>query len=223
MRIYVDFDDVLCETARDLSRLAAELHGCRVAYDDIRDFNLRVAFGLDEIRYLQLMREAHAPGHLLNLAATPGAIETLAQWRRAGHEVEIVTGRPYATHAASRAWLARHGLEQIPLVHVDKYSRELAPDACDWSRALTVAEFAQRHYDLAVEDAPVALRQLAAMPSCRVAIFSRPWNHGFPLITEHFTRCPDWAAVREAALRMCEGVFLRDQTLSPAGRIIGTS
>lgn len=204
MRIYVDFDDVLCETARDLSRLAEKLHGCRVAYDDIREFNLRAAFGLDEVQYLQLMSEAHEPGHLLNLAPTPGAIETMAQWSRAGHEVEIVTGRPYATHEASRSWLARHGLEQIPVVHVDKYSRELAPEAGDWSRALTVAEFAQRRYDLAVEDAPVALRQLAAMTPCRVAIFSRPWNYGFPLITERFTRCPDWAAVREAALRMRE-------------------
>ncbi len=195
MRIYVDFDDVLCETARELSRLAQELYGCRVPYESIRAFNLREAFGLDETRYLRLMRAAHETERLLALEPTPGAVATLAGWAADGHTVEIVTGRPYATHAASARWLRHHGLDGIPLVHVDKYNRELAPEADDWSRALTREEFATHHYDLAVEDAPVALEQLAAMPPCKVASFDRPWNRATPLLTEHFTRCQGWEAV----------------------------
>ena len=202
MRIYVDFDDVLCETARELSRLARELYGCRVPYESIRAFNLREAFGLDETRYLHLMRAAHETERLLALEPTPGAVATLARWAADGHTVEIVTGRPCATHAASARWLQRHGLADLPLVHVDKYNRELAPEANDWSRALTRDEFATRRYDLAVEDAPVALEQLAAMPPCRVIIFDRPWNRGVPLLTAHFTRCHDWVAVEQVVARL---------------------
>lgn len=202
MRIYVDFDDVLCETARELSRLARALFGCQVPYESIRAFNLREAFGLDETRYLRLMRAAHETERLLALEPTPGAVATLAGWAADGHTVEIVTGRPYATHAASARWLRHHGLDGIPLVHVDKYNRELAPEADDWSRALTRDEFATRRYDLAVEDAPVALEQLAAMPPCRVIIFDRPWNRGVPLLTAHFTRCHDWVAVEQVVARL---------------------
>lgn len=201
MRIYVDFDDVLCETARELSRLAGELCGCRVPYEEIRAFNLREAFGLDEARYTLLMRAAHETERLLALEPTPGAVATLARWVADRHEVEIVTGRPFTTHDASMRWLRRHGLERIPLIHVDKYNRQLAPETgtADWSRALTREEFATRRYDLAVEDAPAALEQLAAMPPCRVAVFDRPWNRDTPLPTAHFTRCSGWEAVRRLA------------------------
>ena len=113
MRIYVDFDDVLCETARELSRLARELYGCQVPYAAIRAFNLREAFGLDETRYLHLMRAAHETERLLALEPTPGAVATLARWAADGHTVEIVTGRPCATHAASARWLQRHGLADL--------------------------------------------------------------------------------------------------------------
>lgn len=198
MRIYVDFDDVLCETARELSRLVLELYGCRVPYEAIHAFNLREAFGLDEARYLHLMHIAHGAEQLLALEPTPGAVAAVAGWMGEGYTVEIVTGRPYATHEASALWLRRHGLEGVPLVHVDKYNRE-PPAAEGQARALTRGEFAERRYDLAVEDAPMALEQLAAMPPCRVVIFDRPWNRGVPLLTEHFTRCRDWPAVEEVA------------------------
>jgi uncharacterized HAD superfamily protein len=195
LRIYVDFDDVLCETANPLSLLANRLYGCTVGYADIHTFDLREAFALDEARYQRLMSVAHEPGHLLNLEATPGAVATLAAWAQCGHAVEIVTGRPFATHAISVAWLARHGLSQIPIIHVDKYNREPAPVTDDGARALTVEEFSRKRYDLAIEDAPVALAQLAKMPPCKVVIFDRPWNRILPGVTAQFTRCPDWREV----------------------------
>ncbi len=195
LRIYVDFDDVLCETAKPLSLLANRLYGCTVDYADIHTFNLREAFALDEARYQRLMSVAHEHEHLLNLEATPGAVATLAAWSQSGHAVEIVTGRPFATHAISVAWLARHGLSQIPIIHVDKYSREPAPETDGDARALTLEEFSRRRYDLAIEDAPVALAQLAKMPLCKVVVFDRPWNRILPGDTAHFTRCPDWRGV----------------------------
>ena len=49
MKVYVDFDDVICETARDLSALAERLYAIRVPYPAIRAFDLHDAFGLDDV------------------------------------------------------------------------------------------------------------------------------------------------------------------------------
>ena len=40
MRIYVDFDDCLCETARAFSKHALEMFNKRVLYDQIHYFEL---------------------------------------------------------------------------------------------------------------------------------------------------------------------------------------
>ena len=50
MRIYVDYDDCLCETARSFVKLAKEMFGRNAAYEDIRFFELDKSFGLDEDR-----------------------------------------------------------------------------------------------------------------------------------------------------------------------------
>ena len=194
MKVYVDFDDVICETARDLSALALRLYGIRVPYLAIRAFDLHEAFGLDDAQYLRLMAEAHSREFVLGYAETPGAAATLNKWVDEGHEVEIVTGRPFITAAASREWLDAHGLSRLPIIHVDKYGRE-PPAAPGAPRALTLEEFAVRQYDFAVEDSPAALAHLAKMGSCLTAVFSRPWNVGTPLPTDAFVRCANWTEV----------------------------
>ncbi|MDD5706406.1 MAG: 2-dehydropantoate 2-reductase [Kiritimatiellae bacterium] len=199
MRIYVDFDDVLCETARSLSRLAGELYGCRVAYADIRVFDLRDAFLLAPWQYHALMARAHEDDVLRGLRPTPGAVATILEWVGAGHDVQIVTGRPFATRGASLAWLSDQGLSNVPLVHVDKYGREAVPSAPAAPRSLTLAEFSRLRFDLAIEDAPEALRLLRAMPDCRTIIYDRPWNRGVQPSPPAIERCLDWQEVAELA------------------------
>ena len=194
MNIYVDFDDVICETARDLSALAARLYGIEAPYDTIKAFDLHEAFGLNEDQYQRLMAVAHSREIILGYTETPGATETLNRWVTQGHAVEVVTGRPFSTAAPSREWLDTHGLAHIPIIHVDKYGRE-PPAAPGAPRALTTEEFAQRHYDFAVEDSPPALAHLAKMESCTTAVFARPWNRKTVMPSPAFVRCEDWAAV----------------------------
>jgi hypothetical protein len=201
VRIYVDFDDVLCETARALSGLAADLFGRRVPYEAIGAFDLRDAFDLAHDQYSALMEQAHREEFLGTLPPAEGAIATLQGWLRAGHDVQIVTGRPFATRAASAAWLERHGLAGAPLLHLDKYGREPAPAAPDAPRSLSPSEFARRQYDLAVEDAPEALLHLEGMPGCWVAIFDRPWNRHLSARAGRIFRCHDWRAVAALAAR----------------------
>ena len=59
MKIYVDYDDCLCETARAFTGLAERLFGKRVPYEEVRFFNLQESFGLTDEEYELLMTEGH--------------------------------------------------------------------------------------------------------------------------------------------------------------------
>lgn len=191
MRIYVDFDDVLCETAQALAHLAERLFGCRVAYEAIHTFDLRVAFGLSEAQYELLMGQAHEPAFLHGLEPAPAAIATLMGWQRRGCNLTVVTGRPYGCREASDKWFRRHGLANVPVLHVDKYARE-PPPTKGYERSLTRAEFAAVHFDLAIDDAPVALDLLAGRTGCRTVVFDRPWNRDYRPQTGSAERCLNW-------------------------------
>jgi len=201
MRLYVDFDDVLCETARALSELARALFGRDVPYDLIRAFDLQVAFDLDRRQYDALMAAAHLPDFLRTLAPTPGGVEGLRAWLRDGHDVVVVTGRPAAAHASSRAWLAQHGLDAIPLLHVDKYNRHTssAPDA---PPTLTLADLRREHFDVAIDDAPRALDALLARPTGKTIVFDRPWNREYSAVC--LTRCANWQELTSTVRRLVD-------------------
>lgn len=196
MRIYVDFDDVLCETAMSLSVIARRLFGVHVPFERIRHFDLRKSFGLDAAQYDRLMAAAHEPEAILGYEEIPGASRTMLKWMAEGREVEVVTGRPFRTSKASREWLVCHGLGDMPLIHVDKYGREPPPRPGE-GRSLTLEEFSRLRYDFAVEDSPAALDHLAKMEGCRVVVFSRPWNMDVPLPGPRFTRADGWRGVEQ--------------------------
>ena len=139
MRIYVDFDDCLCETGRAFSKLALEMFNKHVPYDQIHYFELDRemfnkhvpyeqihyfeldrSFELDAKQYDRLMRRAHEPQVLLSFDATPGAAQTINEWISCGHEVSIITGRPSSVYETSRKWLDEHGLENVRLYCLNK-------------------------------------------------------------------------------------------------------
>lgn len=143
-----------------------------------------------------MMEKAHTPEVLLSYVETPGAAKTLRKWMDAGHEVEIVTGRPYFSAPSTRQWLHDHELEDLKVIHVDKYGRQgITTESED--RALTVEEFSRMHFDFAVEDSPAALPYLEKMEGCKVAVFSRPWNESHVSENEKFTVCRSWVEINE--------------------------
>ena len=194
MRIYVDFDDVLCETAAALATLAREMFGRDVPYARIHAFDLRVAFDLDPDQYLAMMERAHEPDFLLALPVTPGCVDILRVWARDGHEIVVVTGRPSACHATSREWLRREGLDPLPVLYVDKYQRAYAQSPGS-PRALSQDELGRERFDMAIEDSPVALDLLLARPVCEVVVFDRPWNRHYTHPSRTPSRCADWFAL----------------------------
>jgi len=168
--IYIDFDDVLCGTARALTALADELFGRRIAYEEIEAFDLMHSFRLSRAEYDLLMERAHQPEFLENLQPAEGAVEALLQLPC----VTIVTGRPADCDGASRRWLKRYGLDALPVIYLDKYGRYPTGNGM-----LTVEEFNRLEFSIAIDDAPVALDLLAGRTNCRKIIYDRPWNRRY--------------------------------------------
>ena len=197
MRVYVDFDDVLSETAWSLSRLVGELFGRDVPYDQIRVFNLQVAFSLSDGEIAELMRRAHEDAFLAGMPAVPGAVEGVRALCRAGHALTVVTGRPDFSYKGSVAWLERFGLADLPLLHVDKYGRAAsAPRVAGQPETLSAADLERLAFDVAIDDSPEALALLAGMPGCRVFAYDRPWNRSYPL-AGNMERVTGWNGIVE--------------------------
>ena len=66
MKIYIDFDDVICETAKYFTKIAKELFNIDVPYREVQFFNLQKSFDLSGEQYDELMKAGHIPENLLN-------------------------------------------------------------------------------------------------------------------------------------------------------------
>jgi len=194
MNIYVDFDDCLCETARAFSDIALEMFGIDVPYEKMAYFNLQKAFNLDDDQYDRLLVKGHEPEVLLGFEETPGASKVLNEWINKGHEVSIITGRPFSSFEPSRIWLDRHGLKDIKLYCLDKYGRENFMKNSDFS--LTLEDYYKMKFDYAVEDSPTAFKFFNHMPELKVMVFDRPWNRTAEFPNGNFKRVFDWESIR---------------------------
>ncbi len=192
--VYIDFDDVLCETARALTSLLHREFGKTVAFENIHAFNLAQSFGLNEPDLEHLMVQAHEPAFLENLVPVPGALEAMRQWADAGVDLHIMTGRPADTHATSAAWLRAYDVPHTRLAFVDKYGRATPGGPVP---TLTLADLQNMHFALAVEDAPQMADYLVRNHPWPVAVIERPWNRHTPIgtPTQAPHRCRDWPEI----------------------------
>ncbi|MBO4367795.1 MAG: 2-dehydropantoate 2-reductase [Clostridia bacterium] len=194
MNIYVDFDDCLCETGKAFSRLVSELFGKNVPYEDMRYFNLQEAFGLTDDQYELLLVKGHEPEELLSYLETPGASRVINEWLKNGHDVSVITGRPYRCYEPSRVWLDRHGLRDAKLYCLDKYGRE--DPAKNTGFSLSLEDYYKMKFDYAVEDSPLAFRFFDHLPDIRVMVFDRPWNRQSAFPNGSYRRCRDWDSIK---------------------------
>ena len=193
--IYVDMDDVLCETAANLCRLAEREFGRHVDYADVFAFDLQKVFGLTDDEMRRFMAASHAPGALLTHPVTPGAPDALRALRDAGHSIEIVTGRPAYAHGDTERWLDAAGIGDFPVTYVDKYGRDscYAHNAGD-PPTVSLDELLSRQFDVVIDDSPQILARLADWKETRILVFSRPWNVSFPL-SANMTRVGGWSEI----------------------------
>ena len=85
MKIYVDFDDCICETSKNFSTLAVEMFDIHVPYEKIKYFELDKSFNLTNEQYDQFMTKGHEPEVILSYDETPGATDVINEWISYGH------------------------------------------------------------------------------------------------------------------------------------------
>lgn len=195
MNIYIDFDDCLCETAKNFSGLVQELFGMNVPYENIRYFNLQRSFSLTDEQYEEMMIKAHRPEVLLKYEETPGAVSTVNNWIDKEYDVSVITGRPYSAYEPSREWLDSHGLDRVRLYCLDKYGRDNFIKNSVFS--LELEDYYKMHFDYAIEDSPSAFRFFDHLPELKVMVYNRPWNAECKLPGKNYIRCTDWEMIRK--------------------------
>ena len=164
-----------------------------VPYREVQFFNLQKSFDLSGEQYDELMKAGHIPENLLDYEETPGASEVINKWVDEGHEVFVVTGRPFDSYEPSRRWLDEHHLNRLPIYFVDKYGREMFKQ--DHTYNLTLEELYCMHFDFAIEDSPAAFEHVQHFKDCKVAVYDRPWNKQVEFPDESFVRCLDWKEI----------------------------
>ena len=186
--IYVDMDDVICESCRGfLKLLQSEFHRS-VAYEDVKVFDLSQAFSMSSDEIEEFMERVHQPDVLATFVPLPGALETIKGWVDRGYQIDIMTGRPPSTRACTEEWLDRFEVGYSSLNFVDKYGR-LEFDA-SFGEALTMAELGDKRFCLAVEDSAATAGFLAEHQVAPVVLIDRPWNRAG--VNGHIRRMADW-------------------------------
>ena len=201
-RLYVDFDDVLSQTARAFIRLLDETVGKRVEFEEITSFDLSKSFALGQEEIDAFMVEAHKPERLIGVEPIEGAIDTLQAWHDRGCRIDVLTGRPPSSERVSRDWLERHEVPHEGLYFVDKYTRY---DDSAWHGHAPVLQLDELHgdtYDLVIEDSLKTASYLAEHTSARVLLLDRPWNRDVSELEEstvaRIERCKNWHDVAAA-------------------------
>ena len=196
MNIYIDYDDCLCETARYFTHLVYDMFGKKISYEDITCFDLKQSFGLTNDEYEQMMIKAHLPEELLSYKVTPGAVDAVNNWIEAGHDVSVITGRPFGVYEPSREWLDNNGLEGVSLYCLNKYGREGLFKNSRYS--LEIEDYNKMHFDIAIEDSPFAFKFFNHLPDLKVMVFDRPWNRNSELPSSNYMRCVNWKEIKDA-------------------------
>lgn len=191
--IYVDLDDVLCQTARHFLVIVEREFGKRVSYEQLTNFDIGTSCGLHAEERAHLYRVVHEPKELMKMAPINEAIATLRQWVEAGFEIAIVTGRPPDSHEPSLAWLAFYHVPYQSFTMVDKYARF----ATENTVAIALDELAARSFCWAVEDSLPMAQYLGGEMGVPVALIDCPWNRAS---TNHpsVDRFTDWRSVAQA-------------------------
>ncbi|MCK5528922.1 MAG: hypothetical protein KAI74_04510 [Kiritimatiellae bacterium] len=202
-RIYIDFDDVLCETARLLLEVSNNEFGRTLLFENIHTFNIGEAFDLTEQEVEHVLAIMHKPENLLAIAPIALATETINHWAEQGYEIDIVTGRPPFSEDASRDWLEKHNIQYSDLIFVNKYSNTKNGNGFrHHDDAISLKDLTTLHYDLAIDDSSFMLQFLFNEMEMDIAIFHRPWNAKLKLPTNtHHTRkikrCQSWQELKD--------------------------
>jgi len=190
--VYVDLDDVLCETARRFLVIVEREFGKKISYEQLTNFDIGTACSLTADERDALYRIVHEPDELMKMAPIAAAIGALTQWANAGYEIAIVTGRPPSSEEPTRAWLQRYQVPHHSFTIVNKYSRFETTN----TMAISLEELAAREFSWAVEDSLPMAEFIARQMKVPVALIDCPWNRA---AQDHVNvgRYSDWTTIAQ--------------------------
>lgn len=171
-RIYVDLDDVICDTTENITAIAEREFGKSIPYESLTSFNLQKSFQLTDSEYAHFFGLIHEPEFLMEFQPIENSVATLEKWNLSGYHIEVVTGRPASTRSISFEWLKEHCVPFTSLIMVDKYNREKSSSG----GGISLETLALKHYAFAVEDSWDMALFLSQTMCTMVALPDRPWN-----------------------------------------------
>jgi uncharacterized HAD superfamily protein len=164
----LDLDGVLCDLGPSVAARIADRFGVASHPSTWRSYDLRLLrLGVPEDRLSAFLDETFAdPGLYAAAPVCDGVAAALAELRRGGWRLVGITARPPHLAAATRAWLARHGLPVEDVHHTavgakSEVARQLGADAT-------------------VEDNPSEAELLAEV--CDSWLLDRPYNRASPVV-----------------------------------------
>lgn len=198
LKFYVDFDDILAETANRVCELSKDMFSTTATFEQIKDFDLKKSLNITHDQYEKLMDMTHDDKLLATYLPINGAKEAINFFASKGVTIEIVTGRPPYTFEASKLWLEKHGFIYSRIVFVDKYSR-FTGDEKDF---LTLDDIRNSDYDLMIDDAPIMLSFIAKEMTTPIGVLQRPWNEDWLLkyanSTHRVLKGVDWKNLKDS-------------------------
>lgn len=191
-RIYIDLDDVLCDTAGAYLQLVEKEFGLQKRFEDILSFNLQESFDLTDKENKHMFERAHRSEFTLNLEIFDGVWATLKAWHDQGYQIDIVTGRHTSAHKDTILWLEEHRVPFDTFTMVDKYRWE----GTDNDIAVSLGEIKKRSFCYGIEDNLNMTTFLAKEMSLPVLLHDRPWNRN-TRFGDGVTRFSEWPTLLE--------------------------
>ena len=190
VNIYLDMDDVLCDTAAAYLALLAREFDMHVDFEEVFSFNLQKSFGLSDEQNNRLFTRAHEPEFVGSLKPMEGMLPVLGNWKKQGFILSILTGRHTSASEASQQWLKEHNIPYHSFTMVDKYNWS----GTDRNIAISLEQMSRLSFDFGVEDSPKMADYLSCEMSMPVVLFDRPWNRNYELQATG-RRCRGWLEV----------------------------
>jgi 5'(3')-deoxyribonucleotidase len=171
MKIAFDLDDVLINTAEEMTFYFNRLHGTSYTLADHTDFGLHKVWRKPE-DYCRVVCDDFLSLYIPELCPYSGAKEALEELSKNGYELAIISSRPSIHFAATEAWIAKHFPSMKMELHLagQKNLKILGRRKSEICKSIGA--------DYIVDDAPHHIDDCSCEGiSC--FLWDRPWNQNF--------------------------------------------
>ncbi len=183
MRIAIDIDSTLHHYWDQFEAAAKRRFGVDLPYKE----QLWHVDRLKPEQFKACIDETHSDEKILAAEPYPHAVETVRDWKEAGHFILIASHRHAGAHDATARWLERIGLPFDELNCSDD----------------KIAYCREHGIDLLIDDSPVNL-EAAVDAGLRAATIGHPWNADI-CEEEDIVCAEDWPSLARALEPLLQG------------------